>query len=532
MKKVVENYLKLLPFLGLTADEAGKISIGGGELGETKAFLVDEKEVFIPTQEFLKTSDKSKVGFHPLAESVIMKPSPMLKAIQDAMNHRLNVVAIIFIESIIQASIAQKKNTLKSKDPNLMSILVGNEDCTADTLAFFKAIFAAILESGDGHKFIRVYFKNGGEIRDEKYTRICSISSPVLEQLERPGVKEIFGIAPKRKKDIQVLTHVIKTAFPGLDTKSYTRGSNDQYVPYMDALLQSLRVLTADINAVARDLKEVEPCASVLEYITTIPSDLEEFEDYDILRNQVPPLAYNDGSGFLTETDNRRVDLVEREETRPTPQPTSTPSYSIYDKPQVAHTQPTPVASTSMVQQLSRQPGTRQVLHAVDSSTDVVQNDYVQTRRHEDRTRNAGYGGGRDRNDRSRDDDRRRGYTSDRSRDDRGRDSRDRDRPRRPHIDDYRDIRDVEDDIVKVKREIKDLERDRCWKDAEDLERGILRDLYDIEDRMKDRGRDRRDDRDRDRDRGRSGIYSSRPAPRGARNDRRDDRDRDRFGRD
>lgn len=531
MKKVVENYLKLLPFLGLTADETGKISIGGGELGITKPFTVDNKEVYIPTQEFLKSIDKNKVGFHPLAESVIMKPSLMLKEIQDAMNHRLNVIAIIFIESIIQASIAQKKNTLKSKDPNLMSILVGNEECTADTLAFFKSIRDTLIESGDGYKFIRVYFKNGGEIRDEKYSRICSITSPILEQLERPGVKEVAGVTPKRKKDIQVLTHVLKTAFPGLDTKSYTRGSNDQYVPYMDALLQSLRVLSADINAVARDLKEAEPCASVLEYITTIASDLDEFEDYDILRNQVPPLPYNDGSGFLTETDNRRVDLVEREEPRSTNQVPQSPSYSIYDKPQVTHTAPTVSSPTSIAQQVARIPGTRQPLHTVDETTDVVQNDYT-PRRHEDRTRNAGYGGGRDRNDRDRgrdDRDRRRGYSSS--------DRDNRDKPRRPHIDDYRDLRDVEDDISKVKREIKDLERDRYYQEAEDLERGVLRDLYDIEDRMKDRdrGRDRgRDDRDRnDRDRGRDRVYSSRPAPRGARNDRDRDRDRgrDRFGR-
>lgn len=539
MKKVVENYIKLLPFVGLTADETGKISIGGGEFGIIKPFLVDGKEVYLPTQEFLKTADKSKVGFHPLCESVIMKPSPVLKGIQDAMNHRLNAIALTFIKTIINAAIAQKKDTLKSKDPNLMSVLVGNEDCTTDTANFFEQILQSIVENNDGQKIIRVYLKHGGEIRDEKYLRICSISSPLLEQLERPGVKEVFGVAPKRKKDIAVLTHVIKTAFPGLDSKEYTKGSSDGSAPYMDALLKSLEVLSKDINTVARNLKEAEPVTSLLQYITVIESDLEEFEDYDMLRNQVPPLPYNDGSAFLTDVDKRRVELVEKVDPEPIRRQDPTPVRMVYDKPQVEPQQaptptPAPVAY-SAPQQVARIPGARQPLYNVSPDTDVVQNDYTdRPRRGEDRTRNSGYGGGRD-HDSSRHDERRLGFSSSRDRHDEPRRSN-----RRPHIDDFRDLRDVEDAIAKTQRQLKDAEYDRAYREADDL-KDELKDLYDIEDRLRRRreddrrydSRDDRNDRSYRNDRNER-SYSNRPVPRGAQGARRQERRReepDRFGR-
>ena len=529
MKQITQNYLKLLPFLGMFANEEGQIFLGHKDIKLEDPIQVEGKNLYLPTQEFLKSADKSKVGFHPLCESVVMTPSPVLKMIQDSMNHRLNSVAMFFIQTLISASIAQKKNTLKSKDPNLMNILVGNEDCTADTQNFFNAIMNSIIESEDGNKIIRVYFKSGGEIRDEKYSRICSISSPLLEQLERPGAREVFGVTPKRKKDIAVLTHVLKTAFPGLDTKSYTRGSNDLNVPYFDALLKSLQVLTEDINRVARDLSEVEPCHSVLDYITTIQSDLDLFDDYEILRNQIPPLDCNSGGTFLTKTDNRRVELAERDHDKPlerSPNPTpvpQTPTYSIYDKPQVTHQEPAPVAPVS-AQALARVPGTRQQIVQVDTSTDVVKNDYSSRRRHEDRGRNSNYGGGRSHR-RDDDDDRgqRRGWSAPRREERRD----DRDRPR---ASDFCDLRAVQDEIDYVRKKIKDLEYDRYYDDADDLKRGVLRDLYDIEADMKER--DRYDDRNR---RG----YSSRPDRAGSRRDDRNRRersrssrnDRDRFGR-
>lgn len=318
MKLVVEHYNKLLPSLGLYAGDDNIIRMGGGELGKLAEFKVDGREVYLPTDEALTTSTfKEKVAFHPLAENVLKKRSHVLTAIQSSLQTRLFTVGYLLIESLLGAASAQKNGSLKTNAPDLLKFMSGLEDVTDDTSRFFSSL-ADRMKTNPSHTLFNVYLKHGGQIKGEKYLRICAISSPLVKALEdaqvrgaaKSGSIEVWGVTPKRKMDVGVLLRVIKTIFPFLETDGYTAGSNNKHAPYCDALLQSVQLLNKDIRYATQHLAYVEPCKSAIDYLIVNDDVINEMDNFDVLRNGVLLTTYNDGDGYAS--DDQRNELVDK----------------------------------------------------------------------------------------------------------------------------------------------------------------------------------------------------------------------------
>jgi hypothetical protein len=521
MKKVVELYQGILPAIGLTVGNNDQIFMGGGELGECSPVIIDNKHLYLPTDEFLKNSDlREQVAFHPLAEDTLKKRSPVLTAIQNGFNLRLYSAGAFLIEALLNACIKQKSGDAIS-NPRLLKYISGNEDCDEKVKTFFLNI-SKVIQADQSKKLFNVYLRHGNEANDGS-SRQCVIASPLVHELERiasigsskTGGLKVWGVESPRKKDVELLANLIKTIFPGIENRSYSTGSNDKIAPYCDALFNALKPINEDIIDAAKALAKIEPVSSTIEYLcidlTPVDNMLAMKEDYDILRNSIVKTAYNDGDGWNTQI--RNPGSSDRPKTE---LPTHTPSrHHEEDNQRERVEDPIAITKAVIANAVKPIPGTRQPL-----VTGVTEEDYRTVQKPRRPTdRNAEY----------------RGYDYPPRRESRS------SVPARPHIDDFRDSRDASDALDELLRLKRDYERDRDWEAVRDVEDDI-RELRKIRDRLEDEERPRRgydrDDRDRDRggrDRGRDDRRGSRPRPRAVeQDDRRRSRDRDRedrFGR-
>lgn len=372
MKLVVQHYKDLLPSLGLYVGEDNIIRQGGGEMGKLADFFVGDnnnrREVYLPTDEALKDlSFKDKAAFHPLAENSLKRRSPMLTAIQTSLQTRLFTVGYLLITSLLHAAAAQKNGTLKSTAPDLLKFMVGLEDVTDDTGRFFAALAEKMGNKDPSRNLFNVYLKHGGQLKGEKYLRICSVTSPLVKALEEAQVRgaaksgglEVWGVTAKRKMDVGVLLRVIKTIFPLIETEGYTVGSNDKIAPYCDALFQSVQILNKDIRYATTHLAYVEPCKSAVDYLLVNDDVINEMEDYAILKNQIILTAYNDGDGFASDGQrNELVDTLAME-----PHKTKNSSFSgTYVEPAAPVKSPSYEYAQHLIKPIQRIPGTRQAL--------------------------------------------------------------------------------------------------------------------------------------------------------------------------
>lgn len=507
MKKVVELYKGILPAIGLTVGKDDQIFMGGGELGECGPVIIDNKKLYLPTDEFLKNSElRDQIAFHPLAEDILKKRSPVLTACQNGLNVRLYTSGVFLIEALLNACIKQK-NGEEINNPRLLKYISGNEDCDEKVKVFFKKI-TEVIQKDTSKKLFNVYLRHGNETNDGT-SRQCVISSPLVHELERvasigstkPGGLSVWGVESPRKKDVELLANLIKSIFPGIENRTYSTGSNDKIAPYCDALFNALKPINEDIISAAKVLAKIEPVSSMIENLCIDLSAIDDIlamkEDYDILRNSIVKTAYNDGDGWNTQV--RTPSSVDRPKTE-------LPSHARHEPRQEKVEDPVAITKTIIANSVKPIPGTRQPL-----VTGVTEEDYrtvQKPRRSSDR--NSDY----------------RGYDYP-SRSSRSERENSRSRPR---ISDFRDSRDAEDAIYELEKTRRRLEDHRDYDALRDIEDDI-REIRNILDRLKDE--------ERPRSRGYDGRQSSRddrrgrPRPRAVDQYRdRDDRDyEDRFGR-
>lgn len=369
MKKVVALYQGILPAFGLTTDETHKIFVGGGELGNRRAVEIDGKFIYLPTEEFLKDSNfRDQVAFHPLIENVLKTPSQVLHILQQALTSRLFAAGTIVIESMLRACAKQKKGQ-EISSPKLLKYLSGNEQADEKTLHFFKELIK-MMEEDKSKKLFSVYLKFGGKLNGKEVSRQCSITSPLLDALERvhaigtakSGPATVWGVEAPRKKDIELLINVIKSAFPKLEEKGYTRGSVSKIAPYCEALFEAAFAINEDVIEISKALAKQDPASEVISYLLVDLEPLSEMlatqDEWDVYRNTIMKTAYNEGEKWNSEANKGGsaavpdYQIVKETNASVSGAETTAPA----NAPQPA------ITKTIIANQVKRVPGTRQAL--------------------------------------------------------------------------------------------------------------------------------------------------------------------------
>lgn len=509
--------------MGLTVGEQDVVAIGGGELGVIQPIEIDNKKVYLPTDEFLNGKDlKDSIAFHPLAEDILKKRSPMLTAIQNAFHWRLYTASVFLIEAVISACIKQRKGE-NITDPRMLRYLSSNEECDEKIMQFFRKL-TEVVQADSSKKIFNVYLRHSSD--NEGSLRQCSITSPLLAELERvaaigstrPGGLDVWGVQSPRKKDVMILANLIKSIFPGIEDKTYSTASSNKIAPYCDALFRALLLINEDINKAAIALATISPVKEAVEYLcvdlAAVELMLDKSDEWDIYRNSIIKTAYNDGDGWEREVRNPNATETKSE-----------PRRVVAENVDKRVKEEDPVAITKAVINKSIRPipGTRQPL-----ITNITEDDYrtVKRSRPEEDERNRSYYGNRreERRDDSRGSSRRSiSYTS-----------------INPRPSQYRTRREVEDDIYKLEDLRRDIRLDGDRRSLEDLDYDletldkILAD-FDYESRRDSRGY-------HGGERYRSGRGNERDSGRGFRHPREADYEnrsrssrgegQDRFGRD
>lgn len=498
MKKIVELYKGLLPAFGLTPDEVNKIWVGGGELGKLVPLSIDEKNIFLPTEEFLKNSDyRDQIAFHPLIENSLKQPSQMLVTLQQALTTHLYIASNTIIQAMLTACIKQK-NGEDISSPRLLKYLAGNEGADEKTKTFFKGLLE-IIEKDSSKKIFSVYLKFGGKVNGVEVARSCSITSPLLEALERAqaigtaktGPTSVWNVEAPRKKDIELLINVIKSSFPLLEEKGYTKGSVNKIAPYCEALFDATLTINRDIVEISKALAKQDPVNSLADYLLVDVTPIEELlattSEWDMYRNTIMKTAYNEGTGWNTSRSNAGV-ADEYKVVKET----------VDDVPE----DPVAITKTLIVNSVKRVPGTRQPLVTLPEE-ERASMEHSTIRPSARREINKGYdrneskGSGRFSNGR--------GY-----------------RNENPRDLSYNELADAIDDL---KDHIRDIDRNGSRSEREGI-RSLERDLDDlIEER---RTRDRRND-DRYDNRNDSRREERRPVPRVTEERRYGNRNEERY---
>lgn len=355
MKKIVELYKGILPLLGISVAANDQLFLGGGEFGNILPLTIEGKNIFLPTDEYLTSTDaKNSIAFHPMAEDILKKRSPMLTAIQKALEVRLYTCGILLTKALIHAAIKQKKGEVF--DLKALKYLSGNEALDEKTLQFINKLFPE--NPTEKNPFFTVYFRHANEQTDGCLRQIV-ITCPLVTELERVAAingNALYGVEAPRKKDILLLANAIKTIFPGIEDRSYTVGSSDPVAPYCDALFESLHRIGNDIFNVGTALSSIEIIKGSAQYVCATTTALDELlatkDNYDIYRNSIVKTAYNDGGEYTNEVRS--------------PQEVERPATDIPEQREtVSHRQPeAPVVITKEVvaNRTVATPGTRQPL--------------------------------------------------------------------------------------------------------------------------------------------------------------------------
>lgn len=257
--------------------------------GNDSPVQVGGKTLILPTMKWLGEPDWSQVhAFHPLAESILRKESPTFKFLRKLYMIRITQTALDLLGRFVEISAHPEKH--EGLNPitqvPMLSCAPKADDKLEETVKKLAVVLAKGIQEGEQKLFNMVVLR-GKDFKGKKYSRICKVTFPVLEELKKDGVSNVYGVK-LRKSDIPALTNLIQYIFEDILTEkedAYCSATHGQTAPSFYVLTQSYVKLMESINKRAQQFG-----------ISTLPLDFaEELSSLDEMRNTIPVLPGNDG---------------------------------------------------------------------------------------------------------------------------------------------------------------------------------------------------------------------------------------------
>ena len=319
---LVSAYSLLLNSLDITFNEKGD---GVYKIGNVNA-IIDGRILQLPTQEALtKAQWSTHIPFHPVCESVVRKESTVLKKLRAWVNMRLTISLTDLIVNILGAAI--NNDVHAGLPPTCAHVLSLFPD--VDKKAF--ELLSKIIHQADTNseiRFVNLYLKIGGELEQVPYRRACIVNFPIVEEFHKAATENsdtVYGIKTT-KKAIRSISTMLDWV---VGDTHYSRGSNSDVAPMLDALLKSYGAIATRFTEVATMWSSIMPSDSY----GFIPLDwIPLFTDLKRYRNAIPNLKDNVGD---VDTENTNIASVKQQ---PQQQPVATNGLPL----------PPPVASTVM----------------------------------------------------------------------------------------------------------------------------------------------------------------------------------------
>lgn len=228
--------------------------------GKKEPALIKDKRLVLPTKEHLSNPDWTKrVPFHPLSENLLReKETPVLENFRAAVNLRLQYTLVFIGQQLI--TLIASTGDHKKLNPEQSEILSQVKDVDEKTLDDFLKLCAAMPPRQTSKTFVNIYLKKGGKLPlgdgERSFSRLGVVSFPLYHELQKSMEKDddaVWGVKIPRKKSRRGLMQLLEYIFPRIkETNAYSRGSNSELAPFMDALMKSVAAVADPINTVMR----------------------------------------------------------------------------------------------------------------------------------------------------------------------------------------------------------------------------------------------------------------------------------------
>lgn len=261
------------------------------DYGERKPLLIDGEPVFFPSPELLRAGvQPGMMVFHPLSESLVRAAeSPVFAKLRSLVTYRLTVSVSLLVAGYLDLGGATHRH--RSLPMNAHGVLSAVADVDPKVAEAFAEILSRTnIDSSE--RLLGLYAKRGGTYRGEKYPQVMVATFPLYEALEETDNNTVFGVS-LRKKDIRVLTDVLRYVLPGLeDRETYSAPSSNRTAPMFHALLSSFAKIAKQINKLVNLHREFLEDPSAIEIPTEWVSELDDISQW---AGQIPSLPGNEG---------------------------------------------------------------------------------------------------------------------------------------------------------------------------------------------------------------------------------------------
>lgn len=282
-----DGYLQILKFTGNHVDEAGVIYSSF----TNEPVKIGDKVLVMPTQDQLRTDADKKVYFHPMAENMLRGESDIVAYLRKSINFKINASLSLLFSHL--TNLAMNAGDLTNKKLELVSGI----SVSTDSIAKINALLIAIHKNKKIDALAHIRLSKNAKVNGETYLRTGDISFEVYESIRSdPAFVEAYKLKPKHIETIKTLYEAI---LPKLaDGEKYATGTNVKTAPYLKALLDTAKLITKELNAVAKLIKsELGDDYAMAHFETALP-DLDELH---AATRSLPSFREAAGSGKIEE---------------------------------------------------------------------------------------------------------------------------------------------------------------------------------------------------------------------------------------
>lgn len=308
---IINLYKTILTNIGMVADDEGFIS---SALGPTKdPVLINEQRLVLPTRNQLETPNLgNRVIFHPLHESLLRGESKVIARAREYANSRVSINLTYISLCLLTLATSPADHARLSPDQTIFLDKI--KDIDENILEPYQKLIEVMSVGDPARQFVHMFIKNGGQLGNRTFNRLCVVSFPLYEELiKRPAPGQpniVFGVRLK-KAEREAMINLIEYMVPNIATPhAYSRGSDSTVAPTLDALMQSVGAfgsLITDLVELFGD--NVIPQAESMKY----PTDwMEVFKDLRAIQkdiNMIPAQPGNEGT--LPPTTRTVIDVPE-----------------------------------------------------------------------------------------------------------------------------------------------------------------------------------------------------------------------------
>ncbi len=320
--KVTDFYINVVKSLGLHEEE-GYIYTSDSD---DRVLVVDAgMPIVIPTKEHLgslvdsESNEIIKVPFNPLVEDVLGKgESPSAKKVKLGIKLKLthSIMAVSKLLLTLASDESKQKKTKHEINKFLASLseAVSGRNVKQEVDVNSIKNWLKLCEGSykqDGQEIIKIFSTKAGTIGDDKYNRVITIHSPLLDILSDENTDkntEINGIQ-LRPKDIGVFKLMLKFILTELDDDNVLRiGNNDENRPIFIGMMQLYIILATRINKLAKMLTYVDSVDSE-EAIIDLHVELEDLKHLNKFNGVAKSIPNAKSLQVLTQEDEPEISL-------------------------------------------------------------------------------------------------------------------------------------------------------------------------------------------------------------------------------